>query len=136
MTQLAEKSAHTGMDIVRAEINPEILDLAHLARYTGGDVSLESELMGLFKLQAEQQISVILAAADKAEWDMAVHTIKGSAQGIGAVGLAITARKLEDVPFEGAESQKLAVLTELKLEMVKCLDSVDQFISAADLMGE
>ena len=135
MSQVAEKSNQNGMDIVRAEINPEILDLAHLARYTGGDVDLESELMGLFKLQAEQQISVILAANDKDEWAMAVHTLKGSAQGIGAVRLGETARKLEDVPFVGHESEKLAVLTELQLDMDKCLKAVDCFIHAAEKHG-
>ena len=135
MNQYAEKSIENGMDIVRGEINPEILDLAHLARYTGGDIGLETELMGLFKLQAEQQIGVILAASDKAAWDMAVHTLKGSAQGIGAIGLAKTARELEDVPFDGHESAKLAVLTKLQLDMDMCLESVERFINASEQLA-
>ena len=60
------------------------IDLDHLARYTGGDRSLNAEILKLFDGQVTQmvgQLRTILAARDAKRWREVTHTIKGAARG-------------------------------------------------------
>ena len=62
------------------------VDLAHLARYTGGDAALNAEILRLFDNQASElveQLKAILEARDAKSWKAAIHTLKGAARGIG-----------------------------------------------------
>ncbi|MEI9930584.1 MAG: Hpt domain-containing protein [Rhizomicrobium sp.] len=66
------------------------VDLTHLARYTGGDVALNAEILRLFDSQATElvdRLQTILAARDAKSWKEVTHTLKGAARGIGAFGL-------------------------------------------------
>ncbi|MBV9331935.1 MAG: Hpt domain-containing protein [Alphaproteobacteria bacterium] len=93
------------------------VDLAHLARYTGGDDSLNAEVLGLFDSQAEDlvlQLRSILKARDAKSWKLVTHTLKGAARGIGAFDLADAAASAEAVdPADEARAlPALSVLTE------------------------
>jgi HPt (histidine-containing phosphotransfer) domain-containing protein len=99
------------------------IDVEHLARMTLGERSLEREVLELFDRQAEMLLPRIrrgepaLAAAS-------AHTLKGSAVGIGAFGVARAAEAVEqakDGSFLAAVERLAAVLEETKAEIARLL---------------
>jgi HPt (histidine-containing phosphotransfer) domain-containing protein len=92
------------------------VDLDHLARYTGGDVALNAEILRLFDSQASElvaRLQAILEARDAKSWKEAIHTLKGAARGIGAFSLgdaAAAAEPIDPVSDAGTASTALADL--------------------------
>jgi HPt (histidine-containing phosphotransfer) domain-containing protein len=79
------------------------IDLVHLARMTLGDRSLEREVLQLFVRQA----AVLLGRMEAADADTMVtlaHTLRGSAQGLGAWRVAAAADAVE----RAADAEALA----------------------------
>lgn len=73
------------------------IDRKHLARYTLGDPGLEREILGLFIAQLPLTVEQLRFAATERDWHVYAHTLKGSAQAVGAfrVGkLALVAEKM------------------------------------------
>jgi HPt (histidine-containing phosphotransfer) domain-containing protein len=78
--------------------NEEPIDRAHLARMTLDEPSLQREVLALFDRQASLLLDRIRQAApDTAA--VAAHTLKGSAQGIGAWRVARAAQAVEQAPI-------------------------------------
>ncbi len=80
-----------------------IVDMEHLARYTGGDLALNVEVLRLFDSQANDLVAklrTILEARDARSWKEVTHTLKGAARGIGAFSMADAAATLEPLGFE------------------------------------
>jgi HPt (histidine-containing phosphotransfer) domain-containing protein len=77
------------------------IDLGQLRRHTQDDRGLESELLGLFRVQARVQLNVISIATKSADFRLAVHSLKGAASAIGAKAIAATTAELEAVGFNG-----------------------------------
>ena len=76
------------------------IDLDHLARYTGGDKALNTEILKLFDGQVSEmvgQLRGILAARDSKRWKEVTHTIKGAARGVGAFAMGEAAAAAEPV---------------------------------------
>jgi HPt (histidine-containing phosphotransfer) domain-containing protein len=76
------------------------VDMAHLARYTGGDTSLNAEVLQLFLTQAADlltQLATVLRAKDAKGWRHVTHTVKGASRGIGAFALADAAAQAEPI---------------------------------------
>jgi len=71
-----------------------VIDLAHLARMTLGERSLEAEVLTLFDRQAEILLAHMRDCAPAAVAAFA-HTLKGSARGIGAWRVAAAADAVE-----------------------------------------
>jgi hypothetical protein len=70
------------------------VDIAHLRRMTLGERSLEAEVLQLF----DRQASILLTRMNGAPPEAIVvfaHTLKGSARGIGAWGVAAAAEAVE-----------------------------------------
>lgn len=77
----------------------EAIDLAHLARMTLGDRSLEREVLELF----DRQAVILLARMNDAPAAAIVafaHTLKGSARSIGAWRVAAAAEAVEGAAAE------------------------------------
>lgn len=72
----------------------EVIDRTHLERMTFGDRGLERELLQLFDRQAAILIER-MRGNDAAAVGALAHTLKGSAAGIGAGGVAQTAEAVE-----------------------------------------
>jgi HPt (histidine-containing phosphotransfer) domain-containing protein len=72
----------------------EPVDCAHLHRVTLGDQGLQRELLGLFDGQAALLIAR-MREADQTNAGTLAHTLKGSALGIGATGVAQAAEAVE-----------------------------------------
>src|SRR5207248_6944939 len=63
------------------------IDLAHLARYTGGDRQLNADVFRLFSdhcANALKALGASLGGGDSKAWREAAHGLKGAASGIGA----------------------------------------------------
>lgn len=74
--------------------SPEI-DFDHLNQYVGGDPDLTREVFGLFRNQVEMWGRGLTADADDDMWYNVLHSIKGSARAVGAMGLADECEKAE-----------------------------------------
>ena len=76
------------------------VDLEHLARYTGGDKSLNAEILRLFDAQITEMVTklqAVLSQRDPKGWRQVTHTIKGAARGVGAFGMGQVAADAEPV---------------------------------------
>lgn len=91
------------------------VDLDHLARYTGGDKSLNAEILRLFDGQISEmvdQLQAILEQQDQKRWRQVTHTIKGAARGVGAFAMGQAAADAEPVdplghPDEAGQALKI-----------------------------
>jgi HPt (histidine-containing phosphotransfer) domain-containing protein len=70
------------------------IDLVHLARMTLGDRSLEREVLQLFARQSEMLLRR-MQGADAGTVAALAHTLRGSAQGLGAWRVAAAAERVE-----------------------------------------
>ena len=73
------------------------VDLAHLARYTGGDKVLNAEILRLFDNQVSAMVGQLLSILDQRDarkWREVTHTIKGAARGVGAFAM-IEAKRVQ-----------------------------------------
>lgn len=80
--------------------NERPVDLVHLARQTGGDRSLEEEVLRLFVKQAHSIGRAMRERTDADARKRAAHTLKGAARAVGAGGVADCAHALEGAPDE------------------------------------
>jgi HPt (histidine-containing phosphotransfer) domain-containing protein len=80
----------------------QVIDTEHLARMTLGDRNLEREVLALF----DQQVELMTPRLDTADRSAAIasaHTLKGSAQGIGAHQVTHAATALERAARDGRD---------------------------------
>jgi HPt (histidine-containing phosphotransfer) domain-containing protein len=78
------------------------IDFVHLARMTLGDRALEQEVLTLFVCQAGM-LMARMHGASPALVCATAHTLKGSAQGIGAFAVAQAAERLESAARLGED---------------------------------
>ena len=98
-----------------------VVDLVHLARYTGGDTALNAEILRLFDTQTSEmvdQLHGILDARDAKSWKQVTHTLKGAARGIGAFGLADAAAVAEPLDLERDRETASRAIDTLKKKSV------------------
>jgi HPt (histidine-containing phosphotransfer) domain-containing protein len=91
------------------------IDRAHLARYSLGSPTLEREILGLFLAQLPLSIEQLRFAATDREWQIAAHTIKGSARAVGAwqvARLALAAEQSSGASDADARDRLLSDLEE------------------------
>jgi HPt (histidine-containing phosphotransfer) domain-containing protein len=90
-----------------------VVDLAHLARYTGGDEAINAEILRLFDTQTSEIVGglqAVLDARDAKSWKEATHALKGAARGIGAFALADAAAFAEPIdPVKDRGNASLAL---------------------------
>jgi HPt (histidine-containing phosphotransfer) domain-containing protein len=90
------------------------IDRAHLGRYTLGSPELEREILGLFLAQLPLSIEQLRFAVTDREWQIAAHTIKGSARAVGAWYVGRLAAEAEKIPGDGDEEQRTSMLSRLE----------------------
>ena len=78
-----------------AVVSERPIDLVHLSKYTMGDKNLEREVLNLFATQSAIYLDRLREAEDDRSWLEAVHTLRGSAAGVGAWRVATYAGKVE-----------------------------------------
>jgi HPt (histidine-containing phosphotransfer) domain-containing protein len=95
-------------------LNPQILDVVHLRRYTQGNRELEAELLDLFGTQLPALIAEIGHGTNAGDWKLAVHTLKGSARSVGAAAIGDLAQKLEEAGFSAPPKTRTRLVRRLK----------------------
>ncbi|RWC64428.1 Hpt domain-containing protein [Mesorhizobium sp.] len=95
------------------------VDLAHLARQTMGDRSLEQEVLALFVQQA-LSVRDRIVDADIKDRLLLAHGLKGSARGVGAFAIADCVTEIERRPEDSQTLKRLGTL----------IDEVRDFIAA------
>src|SRR3954471_20649626 len=86
------------------------IDMDHLARYTGGDRTLNTEILRLFNGQVNSMVDELLAVLqqrDVRKWRQVPHPMKGPARGVGAFPRGGRAPAAE--PIDPAQSQDRAI---------------------------
>lgn len=103
------------------------VDLAHLARYTGGGKELNGEILRLFDSQVTgmvAELKSLLESRDGKRWREISHTIKGAARGVGAFAMGDAAAKAEPVdPANAPEAQAAIQTLESEAETVRAFIS-------------
>ncbi len=99
------------------------VDFDYLETYAGGDAGLVEEVLGLFQEQAAIWMRLLDPRAENEAWRDAAHTIKGSARGVGAAGLADACQAAEDAADRGPAARDLA-LAEVRLQMDAVLSGI------------
>jgi HPt (histidine-containing phosphotransfer) domain-containing protein len=112
-SSIATKMARQRADQAFAEAS-EPIDRAHLARYSLGSPTLEREILGLFLAQLPLSIEQLRFAATDREWQVAAHTIKGSARAVGAWQVARLALEAEQTSGAADEDERDRLLSALE----------------------
>lgn len=93
------------------------IDLVHLSRQTLGDRSLEIELLRLFERQCQMIVARLDGATSSGDCivrrDLA-HTLKGSAQAVGAMAVAAAAAKYEELMRSSQDEAAAEALMDLR----------------------
>jgi HPt (histidine-containing phosphotransfer) domain-containing protein len=90
------------------------IDRVHLSRYSLGSLTLEREILGLFLAQLPLSIEQLRFAATDREWQIAAHTIKGSARAVGARHVARIAVDAERTSGVMDEEERVHILAALE----------------------
>lgn len=103
-----------------------VLDRAHFDHMTGADRALQLEVLSLFRTQVQGWVD---ACAGGERWRDAVHTLKGSARGIGLGTLAAACEAAEQAP----EPESGAALASVRAALKEALLALEQFAAEAAL---
>ena len=110
----------------------EPIDMAHLARYTGGERPLNVEILRLFDGQVSEmvgQLRGVIAARDARRWKELTHTIKGAARGVGAFSFGEAAAAAE--PIDPANSERAdQAIARLSEEALAVHDFIRAYLAA------
>ena len=79
-----ESSDHFSNEVNNELCHTKPIDLVHLSRQTFGSKDLENEVLNLFISHTRQCLIRLENAQTNKEWEELMHTIKGSARGVGA----------------------------------------------------
>ena len=103
------------------------IDLAQLARYTGGDRVLNAEILRLFDGQVSEMVGKLLGVLEQRDgrkWREVTHAIKGAARGIGAFAMG-EAAAADPVDPATNRDRAVEVIEALRVEG----DAVQAFIA-------
>lgn len=109
------------------------VDLSHLARYTGGDRTLNAEILRLFDGQVNAMVGElrdILEQRDARKWREITHTIKGAARGVGAFAMGEAAAAAEPVDLVSNHDRALEVIEALRSEGVAVQAFIHEYLAA------
>jgi HPt (histidine-containing phosphotransfer) domain-containing protein len=104
-----------GLPAAAAAPGQGVIDDEHLGQVTFGDRRLEREILQIFRRQAAVMLGRI-GGSEPAAASAAIHTLKGSARGIGAWRVARAAERLEQASAETERSAALGELTAATVE--------------------
>lgn len=90
-----------------------VLNRVHFDHMTGSDRALQREIIALLRTQADG-----FSEASKADWKTTMHTLKGSARGIGLDVLAALCAVAEnEAPSDEVRGRVRAALDEALVEL-------------------
>jgi HPt (histidine-containing phosphotransfer) domain-containing protein len=108
------------------------IDLEHLARYTGGEKGLNSEVLRLFDGQITKMVAelhTLLASRDGKRWREVAHSIKGAARGVGAFSMGDLAAFAEPIsPADAPAAKDVIAKLEREAETVRAF--IEAYLAA------
>ena len=108
------------------------VDLEHLARYTGGERELNSEVLRLFDGQITKMVAelhTLLASRDAKRWREVAHSIKGAARGVGAFCMGDLAAFAEPInPADAPAAKDVIAKLEHEAETVRAF--IEAYLAA------
>lgn len=107
------------------DVMSTVLDRAHFDHMTGADRPLQLEILDLFRGQVAGWRGTFASGAG---WREAVHTMKGSARGIGLMELAEAC----EVAEHAAENEREAALARVETALAGALAALEQFAADAN----
>jgi HPt (histidine-containing phosphotransfer) domain-containing protein len=110
------------------------VDLSHLARYTGGDKALNTEILRLFDGQVSEMVGQLLGVLeqhDARRWREVTHTIKGAARGVGAFAMGEAAAEAEPVDPVANPDRAIQVIEALRIEGEAVQAFIADYLAAA-----
>jgi HPt (histidine-containing phosphotransfer) domain-containing protein len=110
-----------GLRVAGEVHHPGPIDDEHLAQMTFGDRHLEREVLEIFRRQAAIMLGRI-GGVEPAAAAAAIHTLKGSARGIGAWRVARAADRLEQAC---GEAERAACTAELQAATLDARAAID-----------
>jgi HPt (histidine-containing phosphotransfer) domain-containing protein len=109
------------------------IDLGHLARYTGGEHTLNAEILRLFDGQVNAMVDdlhTVLAQRDARRWKEIAHTIKGAARGVGAFRMGEAAAAAEPVDLVMQTDKAEEAIARLMAEGVAVQAFIADYLAA------
>lgn len=103
-----------------------IFDASHFAHMTGGDRALQLEVVGMFRAQVQDWAGVLTPETEPQACRAAVHTVKGSARGIGLWALAETCESAEGA-FAAEGADVASALADVHAALALALTALDAF---------
>lgn len=115
------------------EVNNELchskpIDLVHLSRQTFGSKELENEVLNLFISHSRQCLIRLENAQTDKEWSDVMHTIKGSARGVGAWKAGDCAEIYEKQVDQLSEVEKKEAFSKIKDEIETTIEYIGGLI--------
>jgi len=110
------------------------IDLNHLARYTGGDRTLNSEILRLFNGQMSSMVDQLLSVLqqrDVRKWREVTHTLKGAARGVGAFAVGDAAAAAEPIDPTLSQDRAIQVIEVLRVEGEAVQAFIEEYLAAA-----
>jgi HPt (histidine-containing phosphotransfer) domain-containing protein len=108
------------------------IDLTHLARYTGGEKSLNGEVLRLFDDQLARlvaELGSLIVTCDGKRWREVAHSIKGAARGVGAFVMGDLAASAEPInPADAPAAQE--AIAQLEREAQALHAFIDTYLAA------
>ena len=101
-----------------------VLDRAHFDHMTGADRALQLEVLNLFRAQVEGWTTAFDAGPG---WREAVHTLKGSARGIGFTVLANACEAAE----RASDAESAGAILQVRAALREALSALEQFAAEA-----
>jgi HPt (histidine-containing phosphotransfer) domain-containing protein len=118
-----------------AEPMAKPIDLDHLNVYTGGDSTLNCQILGLFDGQCHEiikKLSSLAAGEETAEtaknWREIIHSLMGAARGVGAFKLGEIAAEAEKMRLSD-NMEVLETVERLKANAATVHQFIDDLIS-------
>jgi HPt (histidine-containing phosphotransfer) domain-containing protein len=105
------------------------VDLVHLSRYTLGERELEREVLELFCSQSLLYIERLREAKSDKDWKDAAHSLKGSAQAIGAWRAGDAAERAEALSGDALAEFRAVRLSEIESSVREAETYIDGLLS-------
>jgi len=108
--------------------------MSHLARYTGGDRTLNTEILRLFNGQLNDMVSqllTVLQQRDVRKWREVTHTLKGAARGVGAFAVGEAAAAAEPIDPALSQDRAIQVIEVLRVEGEAVQAFIQEYLAAA-----
>ena len=108
--------------------SPPEIDFDHLNIYVDGDADLTSELFGLFQNQCETWMKMISMDVDAEMFSSAAHTLKGTAQAVGALRLAYLCQQAEDHhEMKGTNGRKAQLIQDIEFTVSRVVTEIQRW---------